>query len=138
MTPELWWMTWTALLAGSLWLPYIVGINTAPEGTLPEGADPFVTPVDPNVQRPWVARAFRAHLNLLEQFLPMLALVLIAHAASVSTVVTVWAAGLFFFVRVAHAVGMISGRARFPMRPAIFLTGWACILAMAVAILLGG
>ncbi|PWJ20874.1 hypothetical protein SAMN05421539_102120 [Jannaschia seohaensis] len=31
MTAKLWWMTWTALLAGSLWIPYVVGVNTAPK-----------------------------------------------------------------------------------------------------------
>ncbi|MEM8823385.1 MAG: MAPEG family protein [Pseudomonadota bacterium] len=138
MTPELWWMTWTAILAASLWIPYIVGINTAPDGTLPEGADPFVKPVDPGLHRAWVHRAFRAHLNLLEQFLPMLALVLIAHMASVSNAVTVWATGLFFAFRLAHAVGMISGMARMPLRPLIFVAGWVCILAVAGAILVSG
>ncbi|MEM7489951.1 MAG: MAPEG family protein [Pseudomonadota bacterium] len=138
MTPDLWWMTWTAILAGSLWIPYIVGINTAPEGTWPEGTDPFLTPMDPNLQRPWVRRAFRAHLNLLEQFLPMLALVLIAHAAGVSNPVTAWATGLFFALRLAHAIGMIAGVARMPLRPLIFTAGWACILVVAGAVLVAG
>ncbi|TFL16237.1 MAPEG family protein [Jannaschia formosa] len=138
MTPELWWMTWTAILAGSLWIPYIVGVNTASDGNLPEGWDPFTRPGDPLRHRPWVARAWRAHLNLLEQFLPMLALVLIAHAAGVSTVVTAWATGIFFGLRIAHAVGMITGWARMPLRPLIFTAGWLCILAVAGAILLAG
>ncbi|MEO0861685.1 MAG: MAPEG family protein [Pseudomonadota bacterium] len=137
MTPELWWMTWTALLAASLWIPYIVGINTAPEGTWPDGTDPFLTPMDPNLQRPWVRRAYRAHLNLLEQFLPMLALVLIAHLAGVTNVVTVWATGLFFGLRCAHAIGMISGTARIPLRPLIFTAGWVCVLAVGASLLVG-
>ncbi|MCK0166505.1 MAPEG family protein [Jannaschia sp. S6380] len=136
MTPELWWMTWTAILAGSLWIPFIVGVGTAPQGTWPEGTDPFVTPMDPNLQRPWVRRAFRAHLNLLEQFLPMLALVLIAHAAGVSNAATVWATGLFFALRLAHAAGMITGTARMPLRPILFTSGWVCILVVAGAIIL--
>ncbi|UWQ16881.1 MAPEG family protein [Jannaschia sp. M317] len=136
MTPELWWMTWTAILAGSLWIPYIVGVNTEPatEGARPE--DPFTRPPSQSDMRPWVHRAHRAHLNLLEQFLPMLALVLIAHAAGVNTGVTVWATGLFFAARVLHAVGMITGKAGFPLRPMIFNFGWFCILAMGGAILL--
>jgi uncharacterized MAPEG superfamily protein len=131
-------MTWTAILAGSLWLPFIVGVNTAPEGTWPEGTDPFVTPMDPALQRPWVRRAFRAHLNLLEQFPPMLALVLIAHEAGISNAVTIWATGLFFALRLTHAVGMIIGLARMPLRPLIFTAGWMCILALAGSILSGG
>ncbi|CTQ50805.1 MAPEG family protein [Jannaschia donghaensis] len=134
MTPELGWMAWTAILAGSLWIPYIVGINTAADGTLPDGADPFRRPQDPNLQRPWVARAFRAHLNLLEQFLPMLALVLIADAAGIKSPVTVWATGLFFGLRLIHAVGMITGTARMPLRPLVFTTGWLCIMAVGATI----
>ncbi|MGB3408192.1 MAG: MAPEG family protein [Jannaschia sp.] len=128
MTPELWWMTWTAILGATLWVPYIVGVNTEPAR---DGAeDPFVRPADLRDLRPWVHRAHRAHLNLLEQFLPMLAVVLIAHAAGISTPVTIWASGLFFGLRVIHAVGMISGRARFPVRPLIFTAGWLCVLAV--------
>ncbi|SFI26269.1 MAPEG family protein [Jannaschia pohangensis] len=136
MTPELWWMTWTALLAATLWVPFIVGVNTEPAR---EGAeDPFVRPADLRHVRPWVHRAHRAHLNLLEQFLPMLAVVLIAHVAGISNGVTVWATGLFFALRIAHAVGMISGWARFPVRPMIFLAGWVCVLAVGGAIFVNG
>ena len=110
--PELWWTTWTAILAGSLWIPFIVGVNTAPAGNGHDRAD-FARPADPARERPWVHRAHRAHLNLLEQFLPMAALVLIAHAA-----------------------GMIARLARFPARPVIFTAGWACVMAMGAAILL--
>ncbi|WP_371153565.1 MAPEG family protein [Jannaschia sp. 2305UL9-9] len=133
MTPELWWMTWTAILAGSLWIPYIVGINTEPE--TPDRGDPFKRPPAQSQMRAWVHRAHRAHLNLLEQFLPMLALVLIANAAGISTTVTVWACAAFFVLRVVHAVGMIAGWAGFPLRPVIFLLGWACILAMGISII---
>ncbi|MGB3553407.1 MAG: MAPEG family protein [Jannaschia sp.] len=133
MSPELWWMTWTAILAASLWIPYIVGVNTEAE---PQ--DNFARPGDLNSLRPWVHRAYRAHLNLLEQFLPMLALVLIAHAAGISTGVTVWATGIFFVLRIAHAVGMISGAARFPLRPILFTAGWLCILAVGGSVIVAG
>ena len=134
MTPELWWTSWTAMLAGSLWIPFIVGVNTAPA----DGIDrtDFTRPRDPATERPWVHRAYRAHLNLLEQFLPMATLVLIAHAAGVSNAVTVWATGLFFLVRLAHAAGMISGLAGFPVRPILFTAGWACVMAMGGAVLM--
>lgn len=136
MTPELWAMTWTAVLAGSMWLPFIIGVNTAPADAH-DRAD-FTRPADPSRERPWVHRAWRAHLNLLEQFLPMLALVLIAHAASVSSMVTVWATSAFFILRLAHAVGMITGTVRFPARPLIFTAGWLCILAVAAVIVTQG
>lgn len=134
MTIELYWMTLTAILAGALWIPYIVGVNTAPAGDGHERAD-FSRPADPARERPWVHRAYRAHLNLLEQFLPMLALVLIAHASGVSSAITAGATGLFFALRVAHAVGMITGKAGFPVRPIIFTLGFACVMAVGVEVL---
>ncbi|PWJ20875.1 MAPEG family protein [Jannaschia seohaensis] len=97
-----------------------------------------MTPPNPLAHRPWVARAWRAHLNLLEQFLPMLALVLIANAAGVSTAVTVWATGLFFGLRLIHAAGMIGGWARMPVRPLIFLAGWGCLLAVGLSVIAAG
>lgn len=138
MTPELVWTTWTAILAASLWIPYIVGVNTSEAGS-PADFDSrdFSRPAEPSLQRPWVHRAYRAHLNLLEQFMPMAALVLIAHVAGVTNAVTVWATGLFFALRVIHAVGMITGIAVLPARPILFTAGWACVMAMAAAVLLG-
>ncbi len=131
MTVELTYLTLTAILAASLWIPYIVGVN-ATKVPVPDGPRPH----DPASMTPWVHRAFRAHLNLLEQFLPVAVIVLIAHAAGVSTVVTQWAAGLFFAFRIAHAVWMIGGLPVLPGRPLIFTAGWLCILIFAGAVLL--
>ena len=132
MTPELTFTAWTALLAASLWIPYIVGVNTASDG---HDRTDFTRPADPARERPWVHRAYRAHLNLVEQFVPMAALVVIAHLAGISSVVTVWATGLFLALRLAHAVGMITGLARFPARPLIFTAGWLCVVALGVEVL---
>ena len=134
MTPELAFVTWTALLAASLWIPYIVGVNTAPADDGHQRTD-FSRPVDPARERPWVHRAYRAHLNLLEQFLPMAALVLIAYQTGTSSTVTVWATGLFLALRLVHAVGMISGALRFPARPIVFTAGWLCVVAVGIEVL---
>lgn len=133
MTAELAFTTWTALLAASLWIPYIVGVNTAAA----DGHDrtDFTRPADPARERPWVHRAYRAHLNLMEQFLPMATLVLIADRIGASSAITVWATGLFLALRLVHAAGMITGLVRFPARPAIFTAGWLCVVAMAVEVL---
>jgi uncharacterized MAPEG superfamily protein len=129
MTSELFWLLMTAVLATSLWIPYIVGVNTtAYEGP---NEDFFVRPPDPRHMPPWVHRSLRAHQNLLEQFLPFAAIVIIAHLAKVSTPVTVWCTVIFFWLRAVHAVGMISGLARMPARPLIFTAGWIVTLVMA-------
>jgi len=127
MTTELTYLLLTAVLGASLWIPFIVGVN------LPSDKDvsDFNRPPDLRKMSAWVHRANRAHLNLLEQMMPFAIIVLIAHVLTVSNWVTVWAATAFFYLRVFHAVGMISGLTRFPLRPIIFTAGWVCILAIA-------
>lgn len=134
MTVELTYLVLTALLAASLWIPFIVGVTTQKA----VDATDFSRPPDLSQLPPWVHRAHRAHLNLIEQFLPFAVVVLIAHQLGVSNTVTMVAAMAFFWVRVLHAAGMISGMARFPIRPVIFSIGWICILAIGWQILAQG
>lgn len=93
MTTELTWLTLSALLAASLWIPFIVGVNIAP-GMATQA--PFRRPPDMTVLPDWVQRANRAHLNMIETLVPFAAVVLIAHVAGVSSQVTVWAEIAFF------------------------------------------
>ncbi len=134
---ELGILTCLTILLGTLWMPYIIGINTVPEGTLPENApDGFVVPGNFRLHRPWVQRAYRAHMNLIEQFVPFAVAVLILDRIGGFNAVTYWTAIIFFWVRVAHAVGYITAWARFPARPIIFTAGWICVLVMASQIFL--
>lgn len=129
MTSELFWLMMTAILASSLWIPFIVGVNTAPGPH--DAPDSFVVPPDPLKTTPWVARSYRAHQNLLEQFAPFAVIVLTGHALGVSNAVTGWCAMLFFWLRVAHAVGMITAWARLPWRPIIFTAAWIVTMVYA-------
>ncbi len=131
---ELGILTCLTILAASMWIPYIVGVNTEPARD--GGVDPFMRPPSQADMRPWVHRAWRAHLNLLEQFLPFAVVVLILDRIDAFNAITYWAAIAFFWIRVIHAVGMISGVARFPARPIIFNLGWICILVMASQVFL--
>ncbi|HEY6619500.1 MAG TPA: MAPEG family protein [Steroidobacteraceae bacterium] len=133
MTVELKWLIYTALLAGSLWIPFIAGVNIT---DFPGKAQLFARPPDPGEMKPWVHRSFRAHQNLLEQFVPFAIIVLIGAVTHVSTPVTVACSVTFFWLRVAHAIGMISGLARFPLRPMIYLAGWILMLAFAWQVML--
>lgn len=119
-----------SILAASLWIPYIIGVTTDPAE-----ADNFTRPGDLTALRPWVHRAYRAHLNLLEQFLPFAVLVFLVDRLDAYSALTLWAAIAFFWLRVAHAVGMITGLARMPLRPILFTAGWACCLLMGYAVL---
>jgi len=129
LTTELGILACLSVLAASLWIPYIIGVNTeAPAG------DPSARPVELSALRPWVHRAHRAHLNLLEQLVPFAILVLLVDRLDAYSSLTYWTAIVFFWLRVAHAAGMITGIARLPLRPIIFTAGWACCLIMAYAV----
>jgi len=125
MTTELTYLTLTALLAATLWIPYIIGVNK-----YEVDGDNFARPADLGKYPEWVHRAHRAHLNLLEQALPFAIIVLIAQSQGVSNTITAVAAGAFFWLRILHAIGMISGIATFPIRPIVFNLGWVCILVL--------
>ncbi len=126
---ELGILTLLTILAASMWLPYIIGVNTEPAQN--GASDPFIRPPSQADMRPWVHRAHRAHLNLLEQFLPFAVIILILDRIDGFNSITHWTAIMFFAARIAHAVGMISGFAKFPLRPTIFVIGWLCILVLA-------
>jgi uncharacterized MAPEG superfamily protein len=109
-----------------------VGVNT----TQFEGKDRlFERPPDTSKMPSWVHRSHRAHLNLLEQLLPFAVIVLAGAIAKVSTPITVWCAILFFWLRVVHAIGMITGLARFPVRPMLYVAGWIVTLVFAWQVL---
>jgi uncharacterized MAPEG superfamily protein len=131
VTAELTWLVLTTILAASLWIPFIIGVNSTPVSWPEENRPP-----DPAAMAPWVHRAYRAHLNLMEQYPPFAVIVLVAHVAGVSTAITAWAAGLFFGLRAVQAVWMIADVPQIPVRPILFTAAWVCILAIAVQVLL--
>lgn len=126
MTTEITYLTLTSLLLASLWIPYIIGVNMHATA---ETTD-FTQPPDKSVLPKWVRRADRAHINLVEQYAPYAILILILHSLDVSNSWTAGAAAAFFFLRIAHAVGMITAMTRFPLRPIIFTAAWLCIIVL--------
>jgi uncharacterized MAPEG superfamily protein len=116
------------IFAASLWIPYIVGITKEPGGDTA-----FDRPADLHQMRAWVHRAHRAHLNLLEQGMPFAVLVLLTDRVDGFSALTLWASVMFLVVRVLHALGMISGLAKMPLRPILFNIGWGCVLVMGYA-----
>ena len=61
--------------------------------------------------------------------------VLIAHAAGVSTPVTVAAAAVYFYARAAHAVVHITGFGMLMARTVLFTVGWMAFMAFAIELL---
>jgi len=125
VTTELMWLLYTALLAGSMWVPYVVGVNvTEFEGK----REQFLRPPDQRQMAPWVHRSFRAQQNLIEQFVPFAVVVLVGAVSHISTATTATCSVIFFWLRLVHAVGFITGVARFPLRPMIYFSGWIVLL----------
>ena len=73
---------------------------------------------------PWIHRSYRAHQNLLEQFTPFAVIVIVGFLLKVSTPITAWCAIIFFWLRVVHAIGMITAWERMLWRPLLFTAGW--------------
>lgn len=120
-----------ALFAASLWIPYIIGVNTSDPGSAADlDSQDFSRPADPSLQRPWVHRAYRAHLNLLEQAVPFAILVLLVDRADGFNALTWWTSLAFLTLRVAHTIGFITGAAGLPLRPILFTAGWVCCVIM--------
>ena len=117
MSTELLYLTWSAALCVVLWIPYIVA-RTNVWGLV----DAVGYPDDPPVLPKWAQRAYRAHLNTVENLVPFAALVLVANAADISNASTVLGAALFFWARIAQVIVHVAG---IPwLRTISFVVGW--------------
>lgn len=132
MTTELLYLLLTAILTGVLWIPVVIGYVSSRGPLTPSAYEVAPTSPLPN----WVNRANRAHLNAVENFAPFAAVVLIAHAAGVSSAITMNCAAIYFFARVAQAVIHISGFGRLMARTVAFTLAWVAFITFAVVVLL--
>ncbi|MDE1973286.1 MAG: MAPEG family protein [Hyphomicrobiales bacterium] len=126
MSPELKYLALTALLTGSLWIPYIV-CQVITNGTLQTTnyIDPTPRPVPL-----WGQRANRAHINAVETFAPFAALVILIQLTQKNDSMTAFWAMSYFWIRLAHAVVYI---AAIPyVRTILFVLGYVCIVGLFV------
>ncbi len=100
MPKELLWLTWTVVLTGVLWIPYILD-RIQVRGLAGAMANP--TPKDAPHSL-WAWRLMRAHRNAVENLVVFAPLVLILDALNTSTPATVTACAAFFYARLAHAI----------------------------------
>ena len=98
MTTELWMLVWSALLCLVIPTVYVVGL-TQVSGGLAWGLGNRDTALEFPL---WVARARRAHANLIENLAPFAIVVLAAHVAGAANSTTALGATLFFWARAAH------------------------------------
>jgi uncharacterized MAPEG superfamily protein len=104
MTPELWYLVWSAALT------FVLAIIAASGATLQVGLPTLAGNREQIAKMSgWAGRAQRAHLNMLENLILFAVLVLAAKAAGVSNAKTLLGAQLFFWGRIAHAILYIAG-----------------------------
>ncbi len=129
MTPDLIYLTLTAVLCLVLWIPYIAG-TVIKNGMM--NAEDYKRPLE-REHPDWLRRCNRAHVNLVENLPAFAALVLVAHVAGEAGSATATASMVFFWARVVHAVGYIAGLPY--VRTLCFAIGVFACLAIAGQIL---
>jgi uncharacterized MAPEG superfamily protein len=128
MPKELLWLTWTTILTGLMWIPYILDRITV-RGLLGAMANP--TPKD-ELQSIWAQRLMNAHRNAVENLVVFATLVLTLRALNISTPATVAACAVFFYARLAHMVVYWFG---IPvLRTLAFAIGFAAEVVLVLAI----
>ncbi len=131
MTTELWYLLLSAILTGLLWIPVVIGYVTSRGFLTP--ADYKIAPTSPLPD--WVNRAYRAHMNAVENFATFAAVVVIAKLVGVSTHLTELCSAVFFYSRLAHAIIQISGFSLFMARTVVFTISWTAFMVFAFELL---
>lgn len=128
MPKELLWLTWTAILTGIMWIPYILD-RIAVRGLVGAMGNP--TPKD-EPQSMWAQRLMHAHRNAVENLVVFASLVFVLKMLNISTPATVAACAVFFYARLAHAIVYWLG---IPvLRTLAFAVGFAAEFVLVLAI----
>ena len=128
MTTDLTMLAWTAAFTAVLWIPYILA-RASQSGLVPTLS--YMADKDPLPG--WAERAKKAHYNAVENLAPFAALVLVAHLAGEASSATATAATVYFWARVVHYFGHLSGVPY--VRTLAFTVGWIAIMAIFLAII---
>ncbi|GJL83157.1 MAG: membrane protein [marine bacterium B5-7] len=99
MQPELFYLLLVIVFTAVLWIPYILD-RVAVCGFM----DAVGYPENPKPQSAWARRLMKAHANAIENLVIFASLVLLADAMDVSGPTIAFAAMLYFWSRVVHAV----------------------------------
>jgi uncharacterized MAPEG superfamily protein len=129
MSKELMWLTYTVILTGVLWIPYILD-RIMVRGLLDAMANP-----SPKLkpQSAWAQRLQAAHYNSVENLVVFAALVLTLNVMHHSTASTVLACAVFFWARLAYVVVYTFG---IPVvRTLAFAVGFAAQVVLVLAAL---
>jgi uncharacterized MAPEG superfamily protein len=121
MPADLMYLTWSAGLCAVMWIPYVLARIQA-WGVIAAVGYPESPPAVPK----WSERAQRAHVNMVENLVPLAALVLVGHQVGADPTTMAWGAALFFWARVVHWIVYTAG---VPWaRTLTFALAWAGIM----------
>jgi uncharacterized MAPEG superfamily protein len=99
MKTELFYLALVTAFTGLLWVPYILD-RVAVRGLL----DAVGYPQDPKPQSAWAQRLMKAHANAVENLVVFATLVLLAHAAGITSAAIATASVVSFWARVVHTL----------------------------------
>lgn len=99
MKTELYYLALTTVLTGLLWIPYV--LDRMLKNNLGDVAGYPLTQFN---QAGWAEKLLKAHQNAVENLVVFATLVLVAHAAGISSPSIGTAAMVYFWARLAHAV----------------------------------
>jgi uncharacterized MAPEG superfamily protein len=128
MSKELLWLTFTVILTGLMWVPYILD-RVMVRGLMGAMANPSR---NDKPQSPWAQRLYFAHTNAVENLVIFATLVLILNAMQHSTESTVIACAVYFWARLAHAIIYAMGVP--VLRTLAFTVGFLAQVVLVIAI----
>ncbi len=128
MSKELLWLTFTVILTGLMWVPYILD-RVMVRGLMGAMANPSR---NDKPQSPWAQRLYFAHTNAIENLVIFATLVLILNAMHHSTQSTVIACAVYFWARLAHAIVYMMGVP--VLRTLAFTVGFLAQVVLVIAI----
>lgn len=102
MSTELFYLLLVIILTGLLWVPYILD-RIVVRGLV----DAVGYPENPKPQSAWAQRLMKAHANAVENLVIFAPLILLSQSLGVSGPVIAFAAMLYFWSRVVHAVSYL-------------------------------
>ena len=128
LSPELFWLSATAIFTALLWIPYIIAL-IGQWGLGPAFMD---TEHEFRLEKAWARRAQRAHTNAVENLIIFAALILALELTGANNATTAMTAATFFWLRVAHYFVYVG---RLPViRTALFFAGFVCQVIIGLAV----
>jgi len=129
LSPELFWLTLTALMTAALWVPYILNriIEVGLWATL-RNPEP-----DAHAKAAWAVRMQASHVNAVENLVVFAPLAIAVHVTGMGTSTTALAAAIYFFARLAHILIYTLGIPG--LRTAAFTIGFIAQVILAFTLL---